>query len=83
MKDKKKTLTERMLEETLSDNSQVEHCKQCKDCIFRDDGTEGSHYTKSSCQIFKYPNMKPLNVINNRGKCEIYHNENEEDNDEE
>lgn len=70
---KKKTLTERMLEETLSDNSNVENCKQCKDCIFRDDGTVWSnHYTKACCQIYKHPNIKPLDVINNKQSCVFY-----------
>lgn len=79
MEEKKKALTERMLEETLSDNSQVEYCKQCKDCIFRDDGTIWSNrYTKASCQIYKYPNSKPLGVINNKQICE-YLNKGEDD----
>lgn len=81
--EEKKTLTERMLEETLSDNSKVEYCKQCKDCLFRSDGTVWSnHYTKASCQIYKYPGMKPFRVINNNGLCEYYHNENDKEEDE-
>lgn len=67
---KKKTLQERWNEETLSDNTQIENCKQCKNCMHQDDGTLWSnHYTKSSCRMFPYPKMKPSAVINNTGKC--------------
>lgn len=67
---KKKTLQERWDEEVLSDNTQVEKCEQCKLCIYQDDGTPWSnHYTKSSCQQYPYPKMKPIEVINNEGDC--------------
>ena len=83
MEEKKKTLTERMLEETLSDNTQVETCKQCKNCLFKSDGTVWSNkYNKSYCRIYQYPRIKPLYVINNERTCEYYHNENEEDDEE-
>ena len=60
-------------DEILTDNTKIHYCKQCKDCVFRDDGTPySSEYTKSSCQMFPYPDHKPMDVINNRGKCE-YH----------
>ena len=66
----KKTLQERWDEETLTDNSQFELCQQCKDCIFRDDGTVWSnHYAKSSCQKYPYPKMKPVEVIDNESNC--------------
>lgn len=69
----KKTLQERWDEETLSDNSQIENCKQCKKCIFQDGGTVWSnHYTKSSCQKYPYPSMKPIEVIDNEGECPEY-----------
>lgn len=66
--EKKKSLTERMLEETLSDNSQVENCKQCKDCIFKD---ERGH-DRAVCMI--YQNIKPLAIINNKRLCDHYNN---------
>lgn len=63
----------RWYNEKLSDNSQAENCKQCKTCIFRDDGTVWSNdYKKSSCQMYQYPSMKPVHVINNKGICEYY-----------
>jgi hypothetical protein len=66
----KKTLQQRWDEETLSDNSQIENCQQCKNCNFKDDGTVWSnHYTKSCCQMYQYPKFKPLGVINNTEKC--------------
>ncbi len=67
---KKKTLQERWDEEVLSDNTQIEHCQQCKDCKYQDDGTPWSnHYTKSCCQMYQYPKFKPLEVINNEDNC--------------
>ena len=78
----KKTWIDAHENEVFSDNSYVENCKQCKDCIFRDDGTAWSNdHRKSCCQMFQYPNMKPFRVINNKGICEYYNNgedENEE-----
>ena len=69
----KKTLQERWDEEVLSDNTHVENCKQCKECALRDDGTVWSnHYTKSSCQRYPYPRMKPLEVINNKADCPFW-----------
>lgn len=67
---KKKTLQERWDEEVLSDNTQIVNCQQCEDCIFQDDGTVWSnHYTKSSCQKYPYPKMKPIGVIDNEENC--------------
>lgn len=66
----KKTLQERWDEEVLTDNTQFENCKQCKNCIYQDGGTPFSnHYTKSSCQRYPYPKFKPIEVINNKGDC--------------
>lgn len=71
--EKKKTLQERWNEEVLSDNSQIENCKQCKSCAYQNDGTVWSnHYTKSSCQKFPYPDMKPIEVIDNEADCPEY-----------
>jgi len=51
----------------------VENCKQCKTCLFRDGGTDYSNdYRKSSCAMFVYPDMKPIEVIRNTGQCELY-----------
>lgn len=70
---KEKTLQERWDEETLTDNSQFENCQQCKSCEHQDGGTPFSnHYTKSSCQIYAYPKMKPIGVINNKDGCPYY-----------
>lgn len=70
MKKEKKTLSERLANDILSDNSNIEYCKQCKNCIFRDNGDVWSnHYTKCNCQMFKYPGLKPIEVINNEKIC--------------
>lgn len=69
----KKTWVDVHEDEVFSDNSKIEYCKQCKNCIFKDGGTPFSnHYSKSSCQVFQYPNMKPLHVIDNNGICEYF-----------
>ena len=66
----KKTLQERWDEDILTDNTQFENCKQCKDCIFTSDGTVWSNrYDKSSCQKYPYPDMKPVGIIDNKEKC--------------
>lgn len=70
---KRKTLQERWDEETLTDNTQFENCKQCKTCIFQDDGSVWSnHYTKVSCQKYPYPKIKPLTVIDNELNCPFF-----------
>lgn len=59
-----------MLDDKLSDNSQVELCKQCKECKLNNDGTVwSSHYSKSYCQMYARPMRKPDNVIHNTGRC--------------
>ena len=72
----KKTLEERLSDDILSDNTQLSKCEQCKNCIFRDDGTVYSNdYRKSSCRIYPYPQFKPLGVMNNTEQCEFYEQE--------
>ena len=56
--------------------------EQCKNCIFRDktsvklDG-EVKHVgaMKSVCDIFEYPEMKPMGVMNNTETCKFYDSE--------
>lgn len=67
---KRKTLQERWDEETLTDNTQFDTCKQCKLCIFQNDGTIWSNnYNKCSCQKYPYPKFKPVEIIDNKEKC--------------
>lgn len=48
----------------------------CKDCQFKDDGTVYSNdYTKSCCQKFPYPDMKPESVYNADSKCDQFKKE--------
>lgn len=70
MAEKQKTLQERWDEEVLTDNTQFEVCKQCKECIYQSDGTVWSnHYQKGCCQKYPYPKFKPAKVIDNKEKC--------------
>ncbi len=42
----------------------------CKDCAFRNDGTIwSSHYTKSHCQQFPYPQSKPDGILFDGAGC--------------
>lgn len=67
------TLTERHIDEELSDNTKVHYCKQCKKCTFWGNGDAFSNkYDKSSCDQYPYPVFKPEYVINNTGKCEFF-----------
>ena len=68
-----KSLEERYGGEVLSDNSDVENCKQCKDCLYQIGLTDFSNnYQKTSCAVYEYPDMKPLGVMENRERCEYY-----------
>jgi|LSQX01.3.fsa_nt_gb hypothetical protein len=66
--------------EKFTDNTVIDNCKQCKTCLFRDGGTDYSNeYRKSSCAIYVYPDMKPIEVIRNTGQCELYEKDPETD----
>lgn len=82
-----KTLSERLADETLTDNTQFLKFEQCRDCAFRytnyflaPDGrkipcTEEIGYQKSSCHIFPYPKWKPHGVVYGEEQCEYYEKE--------
>ena len=68
-----KSFEERYENEILSDNSQKEDCKQCKNCVFQSDGTVWSNdYRKCSCMVYQHPNTKPLDVIDNKAECQFF-----------
>ncbi len=71
MVDEKKTLEERYADEVLTDNAALKECRQCKECVFRDDGTVyTNHYQKGCCAIYPYPSFKPEGVMMDTEKCE-------------
>lgn len=71
-----KSLKDRWLEESLTDNTRVEICKQCKTCALRDNGDVWSNnYKKSCCQIYPYPEHKPEEVVRGNEECEFYEEE--------
>ena len=57
--------------ETLSDNTQVEYCQQCKGCGMWGIGDDPymNRYDKNCCLMYPYPDHKPDYVINNTGVC--------------
>lgn len=76
MAKEKPTVTERYFDEVLTDNTALDKYRQCKDCIFRDDGTVYSnHYQKGCCRMFPYPRFKPNEVMLNQANCEYYEQE--------
>ena len=57
--------------ERMTDNTLIDYCKQCKDCIYWNGGDDFSNdYEKSSCAVYAYPMCKPAGVINNTEECE-------------
>lgn len=67
---KEKTLFERYKRDILTDNTALDKYRQCKDCVFRNDGTVyANHYQKGSCAMYPYPLFKPVEVALNKGRC--------------
>ena len=56
----------------LTDNSKIEYCKQCKNCINWDPNGSpfGNQYDKAFCNMYAYPDGKPPGIINNIENCD-------------
>lgn len=74
-KDKDLTLEERYADDILTDNTQFDNYKQCKNCAFRDKtavrGVECG-WKKGVCEIYQYPGWKPHEIMRNREVCEFH-----------
>jgi hypothetical protein len=71
-----KSFEERYNGEIPTDNTALDVCRQCKNCLFKNDGTVWtSHYQKGACAIYPYPESKPTDVMLNRETCEFYEKE--------
>ena len=71
----KKSLEERLEGDILSDNTKIPKYEQCKTCIFRKMKIGDSiidDYRRSSCMIFSFPDMKPIQFYDGSAKCEFY-----------
>ena len=57
--------------ETLTDNTGISYCEQCKDCTLWGIGDDpfSNAYDKANCAMFPNPDHKPGYVINNQGPC--------------
>ena len=57
--------------ETLTDNTGISYCEQCKDCTLWGIGDDpfSNAYDKANCAMFPNPDHKPGYVINNQGTC--------------
>lgn len=67
------TMEERYKDDILSDNTQIDYCVQCKDCIFwcnNDADYYSNAYDKACCDMYPFPEFKPDFVLNNTGECE-------------
>lgn len=63
--------------EILSDNTQINYCNQCKNCIhWGNNKTDyrSNKYDKVYCDEYPYPNSKPRYIVWNQGDC-IYREE--------
>lgn len=68
-----KGLSETHADETLSDNTKINYCKQCRKCAFWGNGDAFTNkYDKSCCDQYPYPIGKPDYVINNTGSCDLF-----------
>lgn len=79
--DEKKTLEERLEGDILTDNTKIPKYEQCKTCRFRQMKIGDSlidDYRRSSCMIFAYPKMKPIQFYDSSAKCEFYEKEKQE-----
>ena len=75
---KKKSLEERYGNEVLTDNTKIPKYEQCKDCYFRKMQIGNSmidDYRRSSCMMFPYPKMKPVQFYDGSEECEYYERE--------
>ena len=60
-------------DDTLSDNTGIKRCTQCKECVFWDANSKNyfeNAYDKLNCRMFPFPDSKPRAVVENTGKCE-------------
>ena len=65
-----KSILERHADEVLTDNTKIEYCAQCKECVHWGNSDAFSNsYNKSNCDMFPLPGLKPLFVINDTGRC--------------
>ena len=70
MKTREAAVTYRYKDEILTDNTKIRYCDICEDCLLWGHGDAYSNaYNKSSCDMYPYPAMKPIEVINNKGTC--------------
>ena len=70
----KKSLEERLEGDILSDNTKIPKYEQCKTCAFRKMKIGNSmidDYRRSSCMIFSFPDMKPIQFYDGSAKCEL------------
>lgn len=62
-------------DDILTDNTKINYCEQCKNCINWNDKNEpfSNAYDKAFCDIFPYPDdKKPFGVINNTEDCPFF-----------
>ena len=60
-------------DEILTDNTKIEKCRQCKDCFnWGHSGNFGNAPDKACCDMYRYPDHKPIDVIENELTCPYY-----------
>ena len=64
---------ERYSDERLTDNTKIKYCEQCKGCaLWGNSDAFSNKYDKVCCDMFPYPQNKPIYVINNEAECEYF-----------
>lgn len=59
-------------DDILTDNTQIERCKQCKDCVNWGNNKSdfrSNAFDKAYCDEFPHPNRKPRYVIDDTDSC--------------
>lgn len=58
-------------DETLTDNTKIQCCLQCKKCKYWSNRNDpfSNKYDKANCDMYPTPSAKPVTVINNTGVC--------------
>lgn len=70
-----KSLAERLSDDIMADNTQIESFKQCLDCRYRGLEIEGEWIAdgdRACCRLYPPPEMKPMSFYYGTEKCEFY-----------
>lgn len=73
-----KSLAERLADDIMTDNTQIESHKQCLDCIHRGLEIGGKWIAdgdRACCRLYPPPDGKPMSFYYGTETCELYESE--------